>query len=391
MSSLALLSGTGAAPACSERALKIVVPIHSFEPGGVERVALRLAAAWRAEGAEAIVVVGHPAGAGESVAGGVDCRALVPREGRPKGMPLARMLAKLPAILRAERPDILFCPGNTYSSVGAAMKLSLGKACPPIVMKVSNDLDRRDMRPVLRFGYHRWLAAHMPRIDHFVAMAPPMAAEISARAGMAPERISVIHDPALTEGELRALAAAGARRRRDPAGRRFLAAGRLVPQKNFARLLGAFSAAAQAGDRLTILGEGPERGALEALVERLGLAGRVTLPGHVIDLVPWFEAADVFVLSSDYEGVPAVIVEALAAGTGIVATRCSAAMSDLLGNGTFGTLVPMADEGALASAIATAPCAQPHPNAALAHARRFTLEDGARAYLDLMERLARAR
>ncbi|POA63009.1 glycosyltransferase, partial [Pseudomonas sp. DP16D-R1] len=81
--------------------------------------------------------------------------------------------------------------------------------------------------------------------------------------------------------------------------------------------------------------EGPERRALEAQAARLGIAGSVYMPGHVDPLDAWLAEADAFVLSSDYEGVPAVVIEALAAGLPIIATDCCCSMADLLGHGTL--------------------------------------------------------
>jgi glycosyltransferase involved in cell wall biosynthesis len=81
---------------------------------------------------------------------------------------------------------------------------------------------------------------------------------------------------------------------------------------------------------LTILGEGEERQALEALVKRLGLEQRVRLPGFVADPGPYFRAADLFVLSSVYEGLPAVVLEAMAADCPVISTDCFASARGLL-------------------------------------------------------------
>lgn len=371
------------------RPLRILTYLHSFGPGGVERVALRLNRAWRALGAETIVIVGRDSGVCDP-ADAPHCRLL------RRALPFAAQtqlgwaVSQLPAIIRQEQPDILFCAGNTYSSVNAAMKLALGSRCPPIIAKVSNDLARPDMSPLLRAGYHRWLRIQGRAIDRFVAMAPPLAPEIAELMRIVPARVATILDPALSADELAQFAAPAARSARADAGRHFLAVGRLARQKNFALLLDAFALAARPGDRLTILGEGPERAALTRRIARRGLTGRVAMPGHISDLPRWFADADTLILSSDFEGVPAVVVEALAAGIGIVATRCSNGMDDLLGHGRFGRLVPPRDAALLAAALADAPRRQRDPGAAIAHARRFTVEIGAAAYLVLMQQLARA-
>ena len=374
------------AEAPGARPLRILTCLHSFDPGGVERVAFRLNARWAELGLPARVVVGRDGGSARDAAAGALVEVIPGYEGSRAGA-LLWMIRKLPAIIRRERPDVLFCAGNTYSSVGAAMKLLLGRACPPVVTKVSNDLVRRDMPPLLRFGYRRWLWLQGRMLDHFVAMAPAMVEEVCTAMQVTRDRVSVVHDPVLRAEELAALEALPRPAAAPGAPRRFLAIGRLMPQKNFALLLDAFARIARPEDRLTILGEGPERAALEAQVAALGLGAQVALPGHVSDPKPWLATADMFVMSSLYEGVPAVVIEALAAGLAMVVTDCSVSMGDLLGGGRFGTLVPVGDAAALAAAMDAPP--RPVDAAARhAHVRRFTLEAGALDYLAVMRQVA---
>jgi len=94
------------------------------------------------------------------------------------------------------------------------------------------------------------------------------------------------------------------------------------------------------------------------------------------------------VLSSDYEGVPSVVIEALAANLRVVATRCAASLAELTEHGRFATLVPTGDAEALAAAMTLAPTLPPPGAAALNHVRQFTVEASARGYLTLMARLA---
>lgn len=377
------------------RPIKIMTCIHSLDPGGVERVALRLNAAWRDLGVETCVVVGRRSDTACSgatrIAQGLRCITISGAEGVGRRTQLMWMLRNLPAIIRAERPDILFCPGNTYSSVAVGMRLILGRDCPPIVTKVSNDLKRRDMGMLLRFGYHRWLRIQGRFIDRFVAMAPAMVDEIASATGTPRQRIAIVNDPVLRGSELARFAGIHRASAVPGKGRHFMSIGRLMPQKNFGLLLAAFARMASPADRLTILGEGPERPLLTAQAKSLGIDDRVAMPGHVADLARWLADADIFVMSSDYEGVPAVLIEAIAANLSVVATDCSTSMGDLVGHGRFGTLVPVGDDAALAAAMDAAPSGQSDPAAALDHARRFTLERGAADYLALMRDMVRER
>ena len=367
------------------QAPRILTVINSFDPGGVERVALRLNAAWRRMGIAARVVAGRASGSAATRPDTIDQSAeirILPEESGP-GLrsPLLRMLRALPGIIREERPDLIFCPGNTYTLVAVALKLVLGRQCPPIIAKISNDLHRRDMTPVLRFFYHRWLWLQGRWIDRFVAIAPAMATEIQQLMQVPANRISVINNPVLSNDELHGYAKLA----RIPAlnGRRFIAIGRLVPQKNFILLVDAFAKIARPDDRLTILGEGPERAAIEQRAAHLGIADRLVMPGHVADVRNRLANADVFCMSSNFEGIPAGLIEAMAAGLAIVATDCSAGMADLTGHGRFGTLVPVGDVTALAGAMDGVGPGQSQYAEAFDHLRSYTLEAGARAYIAL--------
>ena len=204
-----------------------------------------------------------------------------------------------------------------------------------------------------------------------------------------PERVSVLPDPALSQAQLEGLSRprdkeiAG----RQGRGRRFLAVGRLAPQKNFTLLVDAFARLATPEDRLVIAGEGPCRAALERRVSRLGLAAQVLMPGHVSDVAQLYRTSDALVLSSDYEGVPGVVIEALAAGLPIAATLCCDSMRWLLGEGRYGALAPCGDADALARAMEQ-DCGREMPRTELAaFVSAFTLERAAGGYLALLDRV----
>ncbi len=124
--------------------MRIAVPIHSFEPGGVERVALNLCAAWQQAGEEVTVVLGREDGAMRDTAPPLDYAVL------PEPVPTAAfetlwMVRVMRRYLARARADVVFASGNTYGIIGVAMKLLLGRHCPPVAIKLSNDLYRRDM------------------------------------------------------------------------------------------------------------------------------------------------------------------------------------------------------------------------------------------------------
>ncbi|KHK92321.1 glycosyltransferase [Novosphingobium malaysiense] len=368
--------------------LRIAIPIHSFEPGGVERVALNLARSWHAAGHHVRVVLGRDQGADRSRApADLDYRSVPTRFSTAPFETLWMMWCLLRHLL-CEETDVIFCAGNTYAVVCVTMRLLLRRRCPPVVVKISNDLLRRDLPPGYRHLYYLWLRVQGLLLDHFVALAEPMRAEIVDTLGVAANRVTTIHDPALTATRYAALLSIPRTGPdRSERGLRFLAVGRLARQKNLPLLVTAFARGSNRQDTLTIVGEGPERGKLEALVGSLSLHGRVFLTGHAVDPDPYFREADVFVLSSDYEGVPAVVIEAIAAGLPVLATDCAASMQALLGGGIRGQLVPVGDDTALAAAMNGADLLRFPDQSARVFAERFTVEIAARAYVAAMRAL----
>ena len=320
--------------------MRIAIPIHSFEPGGVERVALRLAEHWRHQGHDPVIVLGRRRGACVGTAPALDYRAMTEPFATDRWETIWMIWSFFQFLLK-ERVDAVFCPGNTYTVVCVAMKLLLGDRCPPVLVKISNDLERRDLPRFVRPFYRWWLRVQGRVLDGFVAIAAPMLAEVEREMALPDNRVGVIPDPALSDSDLHQLS--GSRPARNSrAGCRFLTVGRLVAQKNQILLLEAFARHARSGDTLVIAGDGPERERLVVRADALDLRSQVRFVGHVDDVRALYAEADVFVLSSHYEGAPAVILEALAAGLPIAATNCCVSMEWLTGYGQFGVVVPPA-------------------------------------------------
>ena len=161
--------------------------------------------------------------------------------------------------------------------------------------------------------------------------------------------------------EIRALAAATPVHPWMQSERIVLAAGRLVPQKDFTTLIRAFAGMARTA-KLVILGEGPERPKLERLVSELGLEDRVSLPGFDPNPFAYMGRAALFVLSSCYEGLPGVLIQAMACGCPVVATDCPTGPREILEDGRWGDLVPVGDVPALAEAMEAALARDVHPD-----------------------------
>lgn len=221
--------------------------------------------------------------------------------------------------------------------------------------------------------------------DARVGVSAGVAADMSRLSGIARRRFAVIHNPIPKQlppspSEINQLQASWG----EGSGERILTVGSLKPQKNQCLLLNALAKLSHKKARLLLVGKGSEEAALRRLVDSLGIANRVVFAGFVQDPRPYYSAADLFVLSSNYEGFGNVIVEALSCGTPVVSTDCPSGPREILQNGKHGILVPIGDTEALAGAIDAA-LSQPHDKERLrARALDFLPVTAARAYLDLL-------
>lgn len=168
-----------------------------------------------------------------------------------------------------------------------------------------------------------------------------------------------------------------------------LGVGRLVPEKGFATLVRAF-AKSKLGQRLILLGEGPERPRLEALTAELGLSGRVELRGYVRDLSPVYAQGKMLALASRSEAFGNVLVEALGHGLPVVATACGGPR-EVLEDGQHGRLVPIDDVDALAQAIDQTLADPGDPARHRARADDFSLDRALDGFEQLIEDVLKER
>lgn len=195
------------------------------------------------------------------------------------------------------------------------------------------------------------VARSLRTADRLICVSPGLVPTVEA-LGVDRSKISVAMNGVDVEA-IRGAAASTAPVLPEGEGPLVVGLGRLVHQKGFDLLIEAHARVVAAGvpHRLLLLGDGPDRDALERLAERLGVSSSVHLPGFVPDPFPILAAADLHCLPSRWEGFGLTLAEALVVGTPIIAADCVSGPRDVLRDGAFGDLVPVDDVAALAGAI----------------------------------------
>jgi glycosyltransferase involved in cell wall biosynthesis len=227
-----------------------------------------------------------------------------------------------------------------------------------------------------------------PRADAVVALSEGVRQELIADYALQAASSVTIHNPV----EVEALVAEAKKAAVPPIekdGPWIMGVGRLIRQKGFDRLIRAVAQLRRPDVRLVLVGEGPDREALAAQARDAGIT--LIMPGFVREPTHWLAHADVFALSSRWEGFGHVIVEAIAAGAPVVAFDCPHGPRDIIRNRETGILLPDGDEAAFSRAIAELlddrDLARRLSAAALQDAARFSSARIAEQYLKLFSRL----
>ena len=271
-----------------------------------------------------------------------------------------RTLFSLPSLvryLRSERPVAMLSCLN-YANIVAIWAKFLARA--PVRLSISEHNTFSSERKLFP-GYYRWLLQGLmklvyPRADTIIAVSEGVADDLVKVLHIPPQRVKVIYNPVITPDlqvkKDAAIEHPWFEKNQPPV---VVAVGRLTKQKGFDVLIRAFAQLRRKRvARLLILGEGEERSELIGLAKKLEVDQDVDLPGFVSNPYPYMANASVFVLSSRWEGLPTVLVEALFCGVQLVATDCPSGPREILKNGQYGQLVPVEDADSLSQAIINA-------------------------------------
>jgi len=301
------------------------------------------------------------------------------------------LLAGIPRIARildTARPEVLIS-ALPHANLAATVATLLSSHAPRLFLREENQasMSRRRIR-----GWSSRLGYALAPVSHrfarqVICVSHGVADDLRTQFGIPARRLTVIVNPVLgADVEPRSHEAPEHPWCRDGGDPVVLAVGRLTEQKNFPLLINAFALACrQRPMRLLILGEGPARAALEAQIQALDVSARIALPGFLPNPFAHMRSAGVFALSSAWEGLPTVLIEALACGVPIVATDCPSGPREILAAGRFGTLVPVGQAEPLADALVAAIGRRPGPVLGLAeHLRQYTVESAVDAHLRLI-------
>lgn len=361
---------------------KLALFLPDLNGGGAERVMLTLAKGFIKKGIQVDLLLAHAQG---------PLLDLVPRGVRLHNLgadfpPYGRTGLALSALwgliryLRREGPTTLMST-LTGANLVAVLAKSLARSPARLVLREANTALNH------RSSLTQWAVRLLyPLADAVIAVSQGVRQDLIDRIGLSPDKITHIPNPVDMATLIRQ-----ADERIDHSwfgeGQPpvIISLGRLTGQKDFATLICAFARLRQARPaRLMILGEGIERSSLEALVRNFELANDVALPGFKVNPYPYLQKAALFVLSSRWEGMPGVILEALALGLPIVATDCHSGPREILADGCFGRLVPVGHTHELFKAMSEALDRAPAASVLQTRATHFSPSSTVKKYLAVM-------
>ncbi len=374
---------------CMSKPLRVAFLLADLTGGGLERVVLNLLKSLVSHDLAVDLVVAKAQGSFlDDVPLGVRVIDLqTPIDSRTRQA--IKVIPPMVRYLRRERPNALI---SNLASVNAVAVVAKALAGIPLQLAlvehnliVQNNPNQEPAFPAL-MHLMRWL---YPQADAIVAVSQGIAQRFETDLKLKQGTIQVIHNPVVDDSLwLQAQAPIDHPWFQPDQPPVFLTAGRFVHQKDYALLLQSFAQLqTQSAARLLILGDGPLRSKLQAQVAELGLADRVAMPGFSKNPYAYMSRAAAFVLSSRWEGLPTVLIEALACGCNVISTDCPYGPDEILEGGRYGRLVPVANAAALAVAMQQTLEEPIAPDILRNRAQDFGCDRSAQQYLKLIGKL----
>jgi len=327
---------------------KVALFLSYLGGGGAERVMLNLAKGFLESGFQVDLVLAKAWGPHLwKVPAGVTLIDL----GAPR--PLLSV-SKLGQYLRREEPVALIAAMH-YANELAIVAKRLARVDTTIIVTEHNTLSRSLSRTkglkqrliplTVRYLY--------PLADKVVAVSQGARHDLEHLGRLPAKQLHAIYNPVITPDlEGKAIAAVDHPWFQPGQWPVILGVGKLEPQKDFPTLIRAFAQVrSHRPCRLAILGWGPGQDGLQSLIDDLGLTDDAALLGYVENPYAYMARAQTFVLSSAWEGLPTVLIEAMALGLPVISTDCKSGPDEILKGGHYGPLVPVGDSNAMAQAI----------------------------------------
>ena len=365
-------------PASANRHTDIAFFVPHLDGGGVERVVLNLTEAFIGAGYHVDIVMIKAYG---------KLVNQIPERANVVNLNAASWVFSIPLLARylQQRNPRFLISGITSINLSAILANMLAQSQTHIVItehlmvsfSIMEHPLKRLLPPLIRVFY--------PKADHVIAVSNGVAEDLSQIGHLSRKLITIIPNPVVTPELISQLTADVEHPWFQSNIPVFLGVGRLTQQKDFATLLRAFALVRNQIDaRLIILGEGEARGELEHLINELNIADSVDMPGFVSNPVSYMHKASVFVLSSIYEGLGNVVIEAMLSQCAIVSTDCPSGPREILENGKHGHLIPIRDPESMAGAMLLALTSARDSAQALARAQDFSIDVISQQYLDVL-------
>jgi glycosyltransferase involved in cell wall biosynthesis len=364
----------------SGHAKRIAFFLPDMEFGGVERVTINLATGLADVGIKVDFVLAKASGA---------YMHQIPQHVNVVDLGASRVLfsiTRLAHYLRRNRPDWLVLVNNYAIIAGLwAVRLSrIGTRTLAVDHGVLS-METNAAHSLVNRAMPRMMRLFFPWADTLASVSRGSAIDLARTARLPLDRIRVLYNPTIAPSFLKLLA--------EPTGHPWfdnldvpviLGVGRLTYQKDFHTLIRAFHRVRMSVDsRLVIIGEGEDRPALIHLAEELGVRDYVDMPGFVANPGAFMARASVLAVSSRWENLPCVVIEALAAGCQIAATDCAGGIREILHDGIFDDLVHPEDHESLADVIVKR-LQSPEAKAPSSAWMPFTVDSALTAYLDVL-------
>lgn len=325
---------------------KIALFLPSLHGGGAERVMINLAKGFFERGYSVDLVVSNAAGPYLSqIPKGVSIIDL-------KSHRVLKSLFPLMSYLRKEKPNI-FISALNHTNIIAIIAKEVVRSSTLMIITEHNTLSiaqkhalnlREKMLPILMKYFY-------PLANQIIAVSQGVAKDLSYQIGLPLHKIKVIYNPVIDDQLIKK----SWEKVEHPWFHQYtviLSVGRLTEQKDYPTLIKVFAQVRKkVPAKLMILGEGEKRLELEQLIDSIGLKEDVCMPGFVENPYAYMRRSKVFILSSKWEGLPTVLIEAMACGCQVVSTNCPSGPAEILEDGKWGRLVPVGDVDALARAI----------------------------------------